>query len=321
MKNEYEIIPHTSLSHVNIFIVNLSYRTAHLHSSFEICYVLSGAVKVLTKSDTQVYRKNQFFIFNPGMVHEIKSEEAESSMVLSIQISSRFCRSYFPTLKNIEFTDTNLSQSLDLYGYQKLSQIINNIAISYFYQKPFYELNCMGQINELFCFLLNHISYQVLSEDTQKIQVAKMDRLNRMIEYIDDHFTEKLSLLDLAKKEALSSSYLSHFISENLGMSYQQYVNSLRFEKAIILLQDTQMPILDICFECGFSDPKYLKKMMNLRFGLNTKDFREKFSQKMSPENKIQNNSRQRILSMEESKRWFSNDPLQSICTVSCPRT
>lgn len=49
MKEEYEIVEHSQIEDLNIFLVEMTYRCPHMHREFEICMILSGEVAVYTR--------------------------------------------------------------------------------------------------------------------------------------------------------------------------------------------------------------------------------------------------------------------------------
>ena len=55
-QNEYEIIPHNN-SNFHIFIVNLFYRTPHIHKDFEISLILDGSLTMVTACGETVLEK------------------------------------------------------------------------------------------------------------------------------------------------------------------------------------------------------------------------------------------------------------------------
>lgn len=82
--------------------------------------------------------------------------------------------------------------------------------------------------------------------------------MRKIIHYIDEHYSEKLLLSDIALKEDLSLTYLSHFFKDYLGIPFQEYLAKIRCEKARQLLLLTDFPLLDICMSCGFLIPNIL---------------------------------------------------------------
>ncbi len=72
---------------------------------------------------------------------------------------------------------------------------------------------------------------------------------------------------DIAEIENVSLPYLSHFFRENMGMTFQDYLNDIRLESALLLIDNKNLNILDVFMESGFSDYRYLNKMFMRRFG------------------------------------------------------
>src|SRR5699024_7770983 len=63
-------------------------------------------------------------------------------------------------------------------------------------------------------------------------------KVNVAIDFINRHYTEVISLEEVAQVVDLSAPYLSRAFGESLGMSFIQYVTQLRMDKAKKLLQD-----------------------------------------------------------------------------------
>lgn len=73
-----------------------------------------------------------------------------------------------------------------------------------------------------------------------------------IVDYIDKHFDQPLSLSMLAEKLSLSPSYLSVAIKQHLGIGFVDYVNKLRIQKAIKLLEYDDMTVQQIAERCGY---------------------------------------------------------------------
>lgn len=67
---------------------------------------------------------------------------------------------------------------------------------------------------------------------------------------------------------------MSHFAKKNLKQTFQEYVTTVRFNQALKLLLTTNMKLTDICFESGFSDPRYLNKAFVKRTGMKPEEYK-----------------------------------------------
>ena len=96
-------------------------------------------------------------------------------------------------------------------------------------------------------------------EEEKFLKIWRAEEENRTI--------GKITLEELAKRENVTKTYLSHFIHDNLNMTFQEYVSSMRFERALKLIRNTSMCLTDISVVSGFSDVKYLSRMLEKHFG------------------------------------------------------
>jgi YesN/AraC family two-component response regulator len=73
-----------------------------------------------------------------------------------------------------------------------------------------------------------------------------------IVDYIDKHYDEPLSLSMLAEKLSMSPSYLSVVIKNQLGIGFVEYISKLRIQKAIRLLDNDELTIQQIAEQCGY---------------------------------------------------------------------
>ena len=80
---EYEIVEHLKLEDLNIFLVELSYRSPHMHKEFEIGMVLSGSVMVCANQKNERFDPGDMMIFNPHQSHELHAYTIPSVLSLT----------------------------------------------------------------------------------------------------------------------------------------------------------------------------------------------------------------------------------------------
>ena len=274
MTSEYEFIDHPQIRYLKSFLVNIEYRNPHVHNSFELCMVLTGSIQVTSRQVRHIFAKDQIFIFNPAQPHELKAI-GEGVVILSIQLSYSLFFNYYPLIQNIVFTSENINDCLPAEAAGSIRTLMLEISYEYFARKEFYEFRCICLTNALMNCILKYVPYKVLDKAEARSANNRNMRLKRIVDYIENNYTGKLLLSDIAGTENLSLCYLSHFFKDNFNMTFQAYLNNLRFERARQLLLKTDMRIIDICMESGFSDTKYLNKMFLDTYGCTPKDYRQ----------------------------------------------
>lgn len=274
--SEFEVIRYEKLRHLHVFLVNVLFRNMHEHSDFELNVVLRGSAVVRCHSGECRVSEGAVLLFNSYEPHEIASDTTEPVQLLSVQISNHFCREYFSRMHNVEFGPTDLRTALTEEDLAALRKVIFTTARAFFEEKPGFQFICVGHVSLLLAELLEKLPYVLIDDQEYAARKRKTARIRRITDYIDQHYKEKIMLPDLAKMEGITTTYLSHFFHDTFHMTFQEYLNRLRLEKALILMKDPSLYLVDICMECGFSDNKYLNQMFMKKFGCSASEYRKK---------------------------------------------
>ena len=273
MNQEFEIISHSQMN-FKLFLVNMLYRTPHIHKDFELCLLLDGSLFLQAQNETHSLETGDFFVVNPFQSHELKADSP--ALLVSLQVHPSFFSSYYPRIANLEFTSLILQRDgTDVR--KKLYDMMIELACLYLKKADKFELKCVGLLNLLFAGLLDTLPNRLLSDKEKNASQSKASRMRKITHYIDEHYSEKLLLSDIARKEDLSLTYLSHFFKDYLGLPFQEYLAKIRCEKARQLLLLTDFPLLDICMSCGFSDSKYFNSGFRRQYGCSPKEYRLNF--------------------------------------------
>ena len=73
-----------------------------------------------------------------------------------------------------------------------------------------------------------------------------------MVTYIDTHFSEKITSTMLAEKFGYNRKYFSSYFNKAVGVNFNGYLNNVRYNRARLLLDNTDMSASEIIKECGF---------------------------------------------------------------------
>ena len=274
--NEYEIVHCEKIKHIHLFLVNINYRNPHVHKEIELSLVLEGNATVRLQNAAFSVSPGSVILINSNFSHEICAQGALPVLILSLQVSNHFCMEYLPHLRNMEFipSDADINRALDGEQRRQLVRLMKSAARSYYHMDTANGYRCLGIVCHIFAFLFAHVPHCRIDEQDYGSRKEKAARLLRITDYIERHYQEKLLLRDIAQRERLTVSYLSHFFRENLNMTFQTYLGNIRFEKALQLMDNSSMRLMDICLESGFSDGKYLNHMFAKRFGCSPQEYR-----------------------------------------------
>lgn len=94
------------------------------------------------------------------------------------------------------------------------------------------------------------------------------------LSYIQRHFSEQITLKDVADKFYINSAYLGRCVQKATGVSYKQYLNHLRIEEAKRLICQTDKKVYEIAEEVGFSESKYFVSKFTAEVGRTPLEYR-----------------------------------------------
>lgn len=279
---ELEIVRHANMNYLEIFLVEMTARQPHGHDDMEIGILLEGEMTLTLEHEQCELKKGDIYIINRYQMHSFYNNEGKN-LILAFQIHTDFYRRLNQQLKYLRF-ESNIIRSGSLH--QTLTDRLLACADCYFSESPFFEIKASSLLLDALYLLLQQGAYTITSDQEYHTAQKNSRRINRITEYISEHYQEPISLHTIAEMENITTYHASHFITQTLGMSFQEYLNNIRFDHALQLLSQTDFSITDICMETGFSSSRYLNRMFEKNLGCTVKEYK-KTGSKPSLEEKI----------------------------------
>lgn len=303
---EFEYIEHRKGLPYKLFLVSIGHRSHHFHSDMEIIYVQRGKIEVQVQHKTHTLEEGDLFLLHPYEIHSINDVSlGEVNTLLIIQITAQRLPMHKSLFSSVEFHTPILKDA-----HNRLKQLMFKMYLESFNagcQSDFllngYLLEFIGILLKYEPHLQRDVSSTVASEDFERIQYV--------IDYVEANFTTKIRLEDLANALHLNKYYLSHLITERLGINLQSYINNVRFTHALRLLLNTNLSILEVAIQSGFSDVKYFNAMVKSHYGMTAAKLRKRsepiiFSIPNAPVGSIHLPINQERV-MTDMKYWLNN--------------
>lgn len=96
------------------------------------------------------------------------------------------------------------------------------------------------------------------------------------LDYMEEHYKEKILLSDVAEKTYVSQWHLSKLLNKEMGQSFSEILKGIRIEKAKELLKDPALRIGDIADEVGFLDMAHFSRVFKKLNGISANEHRNK---------------------------------------------
>ena len=101
-----------------------------------------------------------------------------------------------------------------------------------------------------------------------------------MMNYINHHIEENISVQDVADYVKLARSYATTIFTKQVGMSPKSYIQNCRLTKARALLESSTLTIAEIAYSCGYAKSESLIKAFSKRYDISPGDYRKKLKAK-----------------------------------------
>lgn len=189
------------------------------------------------------------------------------------------------SLSWIHFYGPNLAAIYDKYLERGGRAVFHPVSVSDFLEvyRRVYELadsddyirdmKINSELNYFLTLLMNESWHprETIDADLKRQNVLPVKQ------YLDEHYSEKISLDFLADHFFISKYYLTRVFKQQFGVSISNYLMTRRVTKAKYMLRFTGEKIKAIGYECGLGEPHYFSRIFKQMEGMSPLEYREKW--------------------------------------------
>ena len=92
--------------------------------------------------------------------------------------------------------------------------------------------------------------------------------------YADDNYNHNFTLQSVCRLYFINEKYAGKLFKKQMGMSFHEYLNKVRLEKAAHELVEGKGRIIDIALRCGFNDVTYFNRRFQKYYGMSPREYR-----------------------------------------------
>lgn len=235
----------------------------HWHRSIELSYIIKGNCLFEINGHEFEAAAGDIILINSCDVHGCRTNYRGESEMISVIFPYSFLKAVFPS-----FND---------YRY-----IIRSSSDAFFRLKKEFEeivpVFCGRNKNPLYPLKLNSFFYEIIYIIFADCKAPKpvpnsinsqkhIERCTEILDYIDNHYMENLSLQTLADVFSLSKEHLSRTFKTYMDTTFKKYLTSIRVHHAYQMLVDSDLSILQIALDNGFSDARAFSSAFYAYYG------------------------------------------------------
>lgn len=253
----------------------------HWHTDMELIYVHDGQAQFHIDYDYFNSEKGDIILIRPNCLHAIHPIDRNYHFMDAINFHLDLLGYSTLDYASINYLQPLYNGQLDFdrvikphqAGYSEIRKLlVEAIEIGY-YRKGFFELELKSKLLSLLHLLFQH-GY-VHSKDQTHDAYRREEKIRTIIDYINAHYNEELTIDHLASICNYSPTYFMNFFKKNLGVSCIDYLISYRLRKATELLQHSSLSILEIASEVGFTNLSNFNRQFKKTYHVTPRVYRE----------------------------------------------
>ncbi len=225
----------------------------HRHINFEIATVLQGEGIYHTTTGIHPMKPGDVFVFSGNEPHCITKIMPEGLTLINLHFNWQFFSRCCPAsdqYPNMFFAHSKtFCNRIPSEKSELLRQLLQNIAEEFRSSQLQSESAVSAYVNLLFVELMRNQDYYIPGDGTHRA----VDKIMQGVRFIDAHFSEDITLEQIAEKSGITPNYFSKLFHDCFQVKLWDYISAKRIDRAKRLLRgDEDLTILDIAISCGF---------------------------------------------------------------------
>lgn len=252
----YEDLKFAEGCYINVSIMDSSSTfPLHWHLATEIVMPLEGFLEIELNNKSYTLKEHDLLFISSGELHELKSPSKGSRIIVQFDFSFIHNLDDFNTSSSIFQQIKLITLKKDPEIHQQLVNLIYKIKDNYINGGTFINALMYSKLVEIYALIgQKYINMANLFEDINiSSQREYILRFTEILSYINNNYTENLTLEALAKQAGFSKFHFSRLFNQFLNMNLHNYINQKRISKAELLLLNPNLSIIDVAFQSGFN--------------------------------------------------------------------
>lgn len=247
----------------------------HWHKEIEIVVLYEGSVSLETAKESIILKKGDGVFINSEELHYFKKLGDEKCVLISYVFDKSLVigdKGSIIERKYIEPLVQNKTLSLFKIS-ETLSRKLEEVFFEYEDKKFGVEINIRN--------ILSSVLLEIIIENREKLIEKKIyknldsQRIKGMLDFIQKNYSNELTLKEIGEAVFIGERETLRCFARTIGISPIEYLKKYRVKVAANLLTTTDLPVTEICIQCGFNSPSYFSKSFQRVFNVTPREYRK----------------------------------------------
>lgn len=254
----------------------------HMHDYVEMLYIVEGTGKHVIDNAEYPLQRGGFFMIDLEHSHNLIFDK--EARYYDLYFSREFMETLYPICEKEETSASALFLGehwvpaiyFDAQQIPHIEYILTQLSNESASHKPFSRSYLYTYLSLLFLEIFRQITTHRKAGSMHNSCIA----LPRIADYINQHFTERIKLKDVASKYNYNPAYLGRLFKKTYNMSFEEYIKFQRLEYAVDLLTSTTLPTDTIIAKTGYNNRSFFFQEFQKRYHCTPNEYRLKHVKK-----------------------------------------
>lgn len=232
-------------------------KGCHFHNRYEIYYLVTGSRYYFIHDRTYLIQKGDLVFINPQVIHKTMDTGIPFHERCLIEFDPKFITNQETIqLESISHLfEANAILSLPLKGQLFVQELFRKMYQEISRQQLDYEVYLQSLLQQLLIYAGRSYNVDLVPKYSQIN--ATHAKVSQIVQYMNQHFAEDLTLVSVSEKYEISHYYLSRLFKNITGFTFIEYLNGIRIKEAQRLLKETKLKVISIAHQVGFENQSH----------------------------------------------------------------
>ena len=251
----------------------------HWQTSLEIIFVTEGTYSVKAGDTDYFLEAGDILVIPPGSLHTIEKPEGGSRLIYILELDLFSQIPGFNYILSILTQPYHISFDKDPGLYPDVARMLQKLNDYYWGDSVTKLLHIYSTLLGFFsrlgehAFLITPIASSVPSKTS-----SLMGRLSTVLDYIDTHYSENITLEEAAEVACFSKFYFTRLFKQYTNQTFYDYLSAKRIRAAEQMLIIPNLPITEISMKSGFSSLSSFNRTFKRLKGCSPSEYRSLYT-------------------------------------------